>query len=116
MSVTITGVDELISKLNRISQGMQTMVTQQVNESAQQMVSDMKGEAPVRTGFLRDNISVSGSNEIAAQVSSLAYYSIYLEMGTWKMSPRPFFFGNAAKGFDNFATQVRQKMMALVQS
>lgn len=95
LSVTITGIDELITRVNAIPQNLATASLQALQQSADAMVSAMQSSCPVDTGFLRDNIMITNQNSYAIQVSSLAYYSIFIEFGTYKMSPEPFFLSAA---------------------
>lgn len=100
VNINVTGLQELITRLNTIPEQISSFVSTTVMQVGDQMVTNMQADAPIFTGFLRDNIMITNSNEYAVQVASLAYYSIYLEMGTWKMDPQPFFFANAAAGGD----------------
>ena len=54
------------------------------------MRDKMKQRAPVLTGFLRNNI-VSGENAEGGWIESRAPYSGYVNRGTSRMAPQPFF-------------------------
>jgi len=56
------------------------------------MVDEMKSRAPVRTGYLRDHIVVQEASAQRLTITSQADYSIYVELGTYKMAARPFFY------------------------
>lgn len=52
---------------------------------------EMRNEAPVLTGALRDSIRKEvDSSEPAAYVGSDLNYSVFVELGTRKMAPRAF--------------------------
>ena len=49
---------------------------------------EAKRRAPVRTGYLRSNITAAKAGKNAADVISAAPYAAYVEYGTSKMAPR----------------------------
>ena len=49
---------------------------------------EAKRRAPVRTGYLRSNITATKAGKNAADVISAAPYAAYVEYGTSKMAPR----------------------------
>lgn len=49
---------------------------------------EAKRRAPVRTGYLRSNITATKAGRNAADVISAAPYAAYVEYGTSKMAPR----------------------------
>lgn len=49
---------------------------------------EAKRRAPVRTGYLRSNITAKKAGRNAADVISAAPYAAYVEFGTSKMAPR----------------------------
>ena len=49
---------------------------------------EAKRRAPVRTGYLRSNITATKAGRNAADVVSAAPYAAYVEYGTSKMAPR----------------------------
>lgn len=49
---------------------------------------EAKRRAPVRTGYLRSNITAAKAGKNAADVISAAPYAAYVEFGTSKMAPR----------------------------
>ena len=104
LTITIDGLDELQAKLEAMGPNIQTFVDSSVQSTADIMVSSMQSSAPVDTGFLEGNISITAQIPGAAQVASLAYYSVFQEFGTRYQSGTPFFFDNAYMAFDQFAT------------
>ena len=63
-----------------------------LDESASHVAEESKTRAPVKTGNLRDSIdyTVNEYGELKATVKSHAPYSLFLELGTRKMSPRAY--------------------------
>lgn len=60
--------------------------------AAAKTVQVQKSLAPIRTGFLVNNIGYTANGK-QVHFFSRARYSMYVENGTWKMPARPFFFG-----------------------
>jgi len=52
------------------------------------LCDNIKSEAPVRTGNLRDSVEARKSESM---VIALAPYASFVEFGTWKMEANPFF-------------------------
>lgn len=92
VSITITGVDTISSRLKNIAQSVKDFASQEPEKIANEMVEKMQAIAPVDTGYLRDHIQVSDTTENSATVISEADYSIYVEFGTRFMAAQPFFF------------------------
>jgi HK97 gp10 family phage protein len=91
MPVTITGAKETGDALNALAKDLFDVdLPKLVEDVANLLVERAQQNAPVDTGFLRDNISVSESDDTHAVVTSDAEYSIFVEEGTSKMSPQPF--------------------------
>lgn len=91
LSFTIGGIQEFQATINRLTERLPQAAFTIISQAADKMVSDARSFAPVRTGFLRDNISITNQNSYAIQVSSVAYYSVFVEFGTVHMQPEPFF-------------------------
>jgi HK97 gp10 family phage protein len=92
VTFTVTGADTIASNFKSISQKVKDFQASEPKKIADEMVQKMQERAPVDTGFLRDNISVTNSDDTAAQVSSLADYSFFVEFGTRFMAAQPFFY------------------------
>jgi HK97 gp10 family phage protein len=63
-------------------------------EVAQEVEQNMKSDAPVDTGYLRDHIThtvTQVSDSIIMEFKSDAPYSIFQDKGTSKMNAHPFF-------------------------
>lgn len=112
MSFELTGMDALLSKIRNIADNIPTFVTSDVQSVGDEAISRMQSDAPVDTGFLRANIGVTASSDIAIQLSSLAFYSVYVEFGTYKMGAEPFFFDNAVGA----AEMLYEELLKFIQS
>lgn len=60
----------------------------QVLAAGKLLRDEAKRRAPVRTGYLRSNITAAKAGKNAADVISAAPYAAYVEFGTSKMAPR----------------------------
>lgn len=78
-----------VGPLTRLGDLLAVEVEKALEILNEETVKDAQQRAPVRTGFLRDNISgeVTGTSLV---VTSAAPYSIFVEAGTRRMAARPF--------------------------
>jgi len=82
VSVDTSKLDEIIAKLP----GNRDKI---VEESAKHILGQARMKAPYKTGALRDNsLVVKGSGY--TNVEFYQEYAPYVELGTWKMTARPF--------------------------
>lgn len=79
---------------DRFMRKLDSKLEEATTEATEILKEDTINKAPIKTGFLRDNIkSVSTTtydHKNISQVISYAPYSILLEKGTRYMSPKPF--------------------------
>jgi HK97 gp10 family phage protein len=61
-----------------------------INSHAHSIAAAARQLAPVKTGELRDSIAVSESSLGAVRVVAGAPHAVYVELGTSRMSARPF--------------------------
>lgn len=61
---------------------------------AEQATTHMTNEAPMRTGFLRSTIGYEITSGLTLSIFAWARYAGFVEFGTFRMPPRPFFFPN----------------------
>jgi HK97 gp10 family phage protein len=101
VSVDVSGIDEVTTNLQGISDKVKSFVSTFPGQVADEMVQKMQAIAPVDTGYLRDHIVSEDSGDGRATVTSEAEYSIYVEFGTRFMSAQPFFF----PVFDEYTVQ-----------
>lgn len=90
-SLTIEGTQKIVASLNTIGSQLPQTAKTVLDRVANEVVTQMKGNAPVRTGYLRDHISASSAGSTMVQIISAAGYSGYVNYGTRYMSSRPFF-------------------------
>jgi HK97 gp10 family phage protein len=89
----ITGADRLYANLDFLdryfgTEAMPVTMTEQ-RAVAQDIAARARELAPVKTGFLRENIIViEGSNQ--TEIASLAPYSLFVEFGTARTAAKPF--------------------------
>jgi HK97 gp10 family phage protein len=88
--ITIEGTDRVIKLLAYLSGDLSNTATTVLNQVTRDVTDTMKKNAPVATGFLRNNITstVSGTK---AEVHSKAEYSGFVNYGTSRMAARAFF-------------------------
>jgi len=82
-------------------------VRQAVQDSVDLVVDEAKSIAPVDTGYMRDHISgtvTDGEKTILGTVVSEAFYSGFVEFGTYKMEAQPFM----RPALDTLREQIRQ--------
>jgi len=81
-----------------------------IQSEGDSIVGEMQREAPVDTGFLRDHIVKENIPE-GVKVESQAGYSGFLEYGTCKMFPRPFFRLPLWNGWVRISRKLREKFI-----
>lgn len=90
MTIRFDGADALISKFKSQPAAIQREADAIVQNTALRVEARAKKAASVDTGYLKQHIQAQKTGMLSAEVNSSANYSIYLEMGTRKMSPKPF--------------------------
>lgn len=113
----VAGFDVATSRTGALAQKLKTVAATVFSQVGNEMVSEMKARAPVLTGLLRDNISLTQANEQIMQIVSSAYYSIYVEMGHSLprgryVQPHEFFFPVVYQ----YIPQLTQRMSALLNT
>ena len=88
--ITIEGTERVIKVLAYLKGELPNTANTVLNQVARNTTDAMKKNAPVATGFLRNNISytVSGTK---AEIDSKAEYSGFVNYGTSRMHARAFF-------------------------
>lgn len=90
MTIRFDGADALINKFKSQPAAIQREADAIVQNTALRVETRAKKMAPVDTGYLKQHIQAKKTGMLSAEVDSTANYSIYLEMGTRKMPPKPF--------------------------
>jgi acyl carrier protein phosphodiesterase len=88
--VELQGWERFNRRLAVIIRNITKDVIPTIRVEADEIRKEMKRIAPVDTGFLRDHIVERDIPE-GAEIESEAPYSGYLEHGTSRMFPQPFF-------------------------
>lgn len=94
---------------DRLKRG-NVQVAKVINENAMELVNEAKKASPVDTGFLRNSIQVAEyakDNKHSAKVIVNAYYGIFVEYGTRRQRPQPFFTPAIEK--------IRKKLLEMTQ-
>ena len=91
VSVKFKGLDAFISGVSGQSKVIQKEIDGAIWESAQRIERAAKLNAPVDTGYLRQNIAAKKTGNLQARVDSFAVYSFYQEYGTRYMAAQPYF-------------------------
>jgi HK97 gp10 family phage protein len=91
-NIETQGLDEFVSRLEQAGDTLTQELFDALSAAGDAFVNAAQGQAPVDTGYLRDNISITSSSDTEVVIESQADYSRYVEEGTWKMSAQPFFF------------------------
>ena len=87
-----SGLAAFQRKMAAMPKAMRLAVAPAVEQSADEMVDMAKRLAPVDDGELRDGIAHGpGDHELARTVRANAFYAGWVEFGTLKSDPRPFF-------------------------
>lgn len=84
-------VQVISDKLPDLLAAMPEAVALIVQHAAEAMTAAAQGNAPVRTGYLRDHIHTEMTGEAEATITSEAPYSGFVENGTSRMGAQPFF-------------------------
>jgi len=83
----------LIDNTDKVVRGLREQAAQGVNNAAQFWSAEAQDLAPVATGYLKANIGqtvVATSDSPSAEIRSAAPYSGFVNYGTSKMQPQPF--------------------------
>ena len=95
MKIELEGVNELEAKLQKLSESMREEIIEEgLLRAAEPIRKNAEQRAPMRTGNLKENIysSVDPKDKRSVDVGPgpSAFYGLFLELGTQKMSARPF--------------------------
>jgi len=91
MSFGIHIVEDTFSpKLANAPQRILQLVTEAMKRVGVDMVGYARALCPVRTGYLRSTIEFRVTVQLEADFGAYAYYSMYVEYGTFRMEARAF--------------------------
>lgn len=92
MAIEVEGLEEFIQRLTGASDTLNQEIAEALRAAGDAFVDSAQAEAPVKTGFLRDHITVISSTDTEVVIESGADYSAFQEFGTYKMDAQPYFF------------------------
>jgi HK97 gp10 family phage protein len=101
----VSGVDVLMTKINKMSERIQNDVLNEFNASALNIQSNAKKYAPVNLGQLRNSIQLKeelSNGQLVFTIGSKLSYAPYIEFGTGGKVLIP-------NGYSEFANQFRGK-------
>lgn len=92
--VTIRGMDEVIARLKALDPAMQAAAKDGLESGAEKMEARIQAGTPVKTGNLKASIKAGpvtgGGAHLKVEIKTEVDYASYVELGTSKMSARPF--------------------------
>lgn len=80
----------LTSRLPQLERQLLVKAEHGVQKAAHDVEAHAKGRAAVDTGNMRASIAASQTGALSAEVNAGAYYSVFVEFGTYKMGAQPF--------------------------
>lgn len=92
ITIDIKGVKETLGRIDLTNAKLRKAVKEQVGKSALNIQLGAKQRCPVRTGALRNSITVDFYGVMSAQIGPHMPYAPYVEYGTRKMRAQPYLF------------------------
>ncbi len=90
ISIGVNGQKETVANLGRMSEKVKKAIKEEIGASALRIQASAKRRCPVRTGALRNSITVDLYGEMSAEIAPHMPYAIFVEFGTRKMRARPY--------------------------
>jgi HK97 gp10 family phage protein len=103
----------IVIKMNRVPEvmaGLRAAAIQAVQQTAAQVQTDAKSFCPVRTGALRESIRTEMDGDLTAAVGSDLNYSVFVELGTRRMTAQPYLTPAVEVARGQFATTIEDLM------
>lgn len=91
MAKGINGLNKLQAKLRNAEKTLQNDISDAINKGAYEIEAQSKLLAPVDTGYMRNTINTK-TGRMEATISVTAEYGMFVEFGTSKQAPQPFFY------------------------
>jgi HK97 gp10 family phage protein len=92
VTVSVSGVNKVVRELDLRIARVRQAVKEQVAKSALNIQLGAKKRCPVRTGALRNSITVDFYGALSAEIGPHMPYAAYVEYGTRKMRAQPYLF------------------------
>lgn len=116
MTIRVTGAKETGDAIIKIANDLSSKTGPEILlDVAELFISKAQSNAPVDTGFLRDNIKITEKTADRVVVTSEAEYSIYVEEGTSKMGSQPFMQPALAETERESTAMAQKKVIALMK-
>jgi len=107
-------ISDLISLKARITEeleGLKKEMTKQISSSTNDLLEEVKSEAPVKTGRLRDSLKQQTSEDVEGNPTGEVYidddacpYGKFVVTGTYKTPPNNFL----RRGFDKVQSKIKE--------
>lgn len=112
VSVKWKGVDAFVSGVSKQPARVKKEVGGAIYESALRIAKQAQNNAPVDTGFMKQNIQASHPSLLLVRIDSFAGYSWYVEHGTRKMKAQPFLY----PAFENEIPRLTAILKSIVEN
>jgi len=110
-----TGVDRVIGKMSRISEGLKPAVHLTMALNVQKMYDVARRLVRVRTGLLRQSIYWESTDLMRFVFGAAAPYAKYVEYGTSRMAARPFLRPAMTTVWPNMTREIALKIRELLE-
>jgi HK97 gp10 family phage protein len=107
----LNNINKILTDLNVV---VKNANSKEIAYAAANIVKEQKLKAPVDTGALKSAINYSKDGSGVAIVSEMQYSS-FVEYGTSKQKPQPYFFNPARVMFRNFAKKIETKLNSKIR-
>lgn len=91
-----------------VKQSVRQKVSQILTETAADGVASMKARAPKRTGAMAASIKQIAVGPLRRRIGVFKHYAKYVEFGTVRMAPRPFFYSGYVYAKNLLLTRLRR--------
>lgn len=113
----LTGVDELLAELEKLTPELTTEAAQLQQRIANTTAAELRGAYAVVTGRLRESVRVvrevsNSPARIFSRIEVTAPYAHFYEFGTVATGPRPTFVPITRRGRETFVTAVIDRVKA----
>jgi HK97 gp10 family phage protein len=114
--IELDGLEALINAVQRMGSEGRKIENKALKEAGAVMKEAIQNETPVRTGKLKESITVSGVRTqdgvkyVAVGPSKEAYYGKFLELGTVKMRAKPFMAPGYENGKDRATATIKEEL------
>jgi len=90
-TVRVEGVQEAMNLLNQFTKGNAGLSSQVLQQIGEEVAYEIGVNAPVDTGFMAGEVQVTEVTDTSVTVESPAPYSGFVNFGTSRQAPQPFF-------------------------